>query len=396
MNKKIFIIIVILIIFTIYSCNAVSFNEDSSTTQNNKIELKEDQTNLSDTSINPITTTQNKQVTSSLTDGQTFIEIKAPKSIGFKPFGNENYVSLKDFNFGDYLPMVKLIVPNSGRNICIYDYAILSEGCTDLNDGENFYNILNLKFSLSSNKKLVNNYSSVIANYLGKRRILKISEDGKEVLCGTIIDVSKSSSDNYIFNTEHIFDVIVDVFDGHTLIQSEKIIKNETIPMALDDLIAYVRDYNFGVQPSNYRGQGGFYIIQQINSNYLLGLTNVDIPKYSTDEKEFYGDGENINNGDVYLIKLDGSKYEYNYIGSYMFNPVISPDLKYIIYNSPNGEGADSYFTQMNKLEDMQTGFYIKNIETSETTFVPIDEKYKKEFNAVGWIKKDGLEALLK
>lgn len=388
MSKKL-VVIVLIIILMFTNCNIINFDEDYLSTQREYIE--EIQTNSSS-----LTSTKNKQITSLSTSVPTRINIKIPKDISFKPFENEDYVSLEDFEFDKYFPMIKLMVPESTNHPLIYDYAILSDTCSNLEDGDLLYKVISSNFSTSSNKEQTNYYSNVIYNYLGKRRILKISVDGEKVLCATINDVSKPSSDEVIFHKGRIFDVIVEIFHGEELTYSESIVKGKGIYESLSNLGLYENQFSFGLQQTNlssfYDCEAGMYIAQVISKNELLVVVSQN---YSVGENEtvFHRNSDEVNNSDVYIINTDTS--EEKYIGSYMFDPVISPDLKYIIYNYPNGEGAHQYFNKINKLEDMPKGFFIKNLETNETTFISVGEEYEV-YSSVGWIKRDGLESLMK
>lgn len=386
MTKKLKICLII-IVFVVTSCNTTNFSKNS-------LSVKEEYIEEIETNSFSLTSIENRQITSFSTSASERVTIKEPKSIGFKPFENEEYVSLEDFDFGDYFPMVKLMVPNSTRHPSLYDYSILNDNCSNLSDGKVLYEDVNSKYSLPLKEKQKNYYSSTIDSYIGKRRILKISEDGDKVLCATINDISESNPNDNIHDNEHIFEGIIEIFHEKSLVHAEKISKNDRISECLNAITYYAYEFAFGLQQTNlydfYNSPSGVFIEQVLERNLLLIVMAEDFPE--SNDFDFYKNGDDMDNNDVYIINTDTS--EQKYLGSYMFDSMISPDLKYIMYNRPNGEGSHVYFTKENRLEDMPEGFFVKNLETNQITYIPVEEY--EVYSSVGWIKRDGLESLIK
>ena len=131
-------------------------------------------------------------------------------------------------------------------------------------------------------------------------------------------------------------------------------------------------------------------ISQFTNDERIVALFQLKIPYNEEIPEEFYTE-ENVYTNDTYIMNTDGSDAEY--IGDYMFSPIISPDGKHVAYTGISGPDANDYPNEFNNLADMQDGFYIKNLETNQTIFYPVESVY--EYNIVGWVRKEGLDQLL-
>jgi len=136
---------------------------------------------------------------------------------------------------------------------------------------------------------------------------------------------------------------------------------------------------------------GNFVISQFTNDEKMVVSYALKAPNYGDNLEEFYI-GENIYSNDTYIMDIDGSNDKY--IGNYMFSPYISPDGKYVAYTGLSGTDHQEYSNEFNNLADMKDGFYIKNLETNQTIYYPVEKA--NEYNIVGWVSKKGLDDLFK
>ena len=92
----------------------------------------------------------------------------------------------------------------------------------------------------------------------------------------------------------------------------------------------------------------------------------------------------------VYLLNLENQ--EMICVGNNMYYPKISPDLKYIAYTSISDldlDGADDE-------KGLNDGFYIKNLETSQTIYFPLlNEINAYAYGVINWVNKKGIEELI-
>lgn len=345
----------------------------------------------------------------------------------------------------------------TGENIPIFSYAFLGENINSFEDGREIYKKLDSIYSKQypyfdlSETYIYNSDGEQVEalnDYFFKRSVIFVSSDGARVLLQSrlfggmlerigyedtivereswdklleIYDGKKSiyekmyKDDNSYQSAPYIYDFFINgsVFDMNGFIinhddiinYSEKTTKhiNEDggdvlhIPNATDKFLkrAFEQD-NISIHSlldgkrlASINIPSYLEICQFTNDERLIVLFPIRIPDEGEDLEAFYE--ENVYTNDTYIMNIDGS--DAKYLGDYMFSPYISPDGKYIAYTGMSGTDHQEYSNKFNNLADMEDGFYIKNMETNQTIFYPIEDTY--EYNVVGWVSKKGLKNLL-
>ncbi|MBE6651008.1 MAG: hypothetical protein E7613_06815 [Ruminococcaceae bacterium] len=93
----------------------------------------------------------------------------------------------------------------------------------------------------------------------------------------------------------------------------------------------------------------------------------------------------------VYMLDLKTS--EMTHLMNYCFNPILSPDMKYLAYTSYSMYHL-GVNTHVKEDIDLPSGFYVKNLETGSTAFYQValdDYMTHKEHQTLGWVNTKAL-----
>lgn len=344
----------------------------------------------------------------------------------------------------------------TGEKIPLFSYAFLGGNTNSFEDGSEIYNKLDSIYSKQYPysdlpeayiHNLDDEQVETLKDYFFKRSVIFVSGDGKRVLLQSRLfgGMLKRTGYGDTVVEREAWNRLLEIYDGKKSIyekmykddnpyQSAPYINDFFINGSVFDLNGFMIDHDIII---NYIEKTEKYIIEdgsdvlhipnatnkflksdlgqdQISIYSLLDgkrLASINIPSYleisqmTNDERivvlfplripnegddieEFYK--ENVYTNDTYIMNIDGSDAQY--LGDYMFSPCISPDGKYIAYTGMTGTDHQEYSNEFNKLADMKDGFYIKNVETNQTIFYPVEGTY--EYNIVGWVSKKGLEKL--
>lgn len=322
--------------------------------------------------------------------------LKVPDSVGFKKFQTENYVELDDFEFGQYLPMICFETIRFSHYTPLYKYAILSNETKTIEQGETLYEQLNNKLNNKAivnyiGPKFIDKQLKGIEFYLEKNRVVNVSTDLGEI---TVMRIEHNESSGY---DDAKFRGFLSMYKKSHLIKTNKISDNDT----LSDVLYYMN-----MNMHNYYSEFIFYDnkinenlyfeeeckYQMVNEDWILvykGISDID-----SDDEEIYTD-KNIDNGETYLINIKTN--ETRYVGNYIYQAIVSPDLKYVMY----AEKEDPLFSNhdINGYSNMPKGFFIKNLETNKTLFIThpsLSDKNDFRYEVVNWIDKEKFFELIK
>ena len=383
------------------------------------------------------------------------IIIEFPEDFPEEPYTEPELVSPEDFEWGEYVPFVKYENGRCERHNYFYDYAIITNKVSNLSEGTELYKKLNYKFQIEqpllegsfgfcddiSDPKNWKYY-----DYLFKSRIIHISEDASKIGRFSLID-----SGSYDEETNDLF--YRTWYSKYELLQGEETIFTDNA-YYIDDFSAGAYsnyDYSdFCILNSNSKlycpidnnkllfrtEKEAVFVVENkkatnnieytYKTHYIYSLDNnsLDFIVTTTDKKycispniEIFEETE-INqflknkyvslsfNKYVYEINEDWTSFVDYYslcsiyncnsnkneiISTYAEAPLISPDLKYLIYSAPPAQFEG--FSENNNLFEMQKGFYIKNIKNGNTLFFEVfDGLY---YYVCNWVNKENLVNLI-
>jgi len=303
----------------------------------------------------------------------------------------------------------------------VYYYALLGENAATVEEGHALYNKLNDKYKKTFNYTLDDKLHFYplseepdAMKLVNESRIIYISEDGKTVGNFYINKAENYSDENpnwsgyYELHTEkgqtavYHTPLCINYDDGgylnwftsayippelkteqESLSKYDIHINTNTLIYQHDSAInIYSLDknrllYRIAFDFFNTPLGKGYDLFQLLDERYLVMIIYNE-----------YLDEEGGYCHNVYLFDLETE--EMTRINGYSYNPLLSPDRKYLIYTD-----APFASTPVNDIVNysynMLPGFYVKNLETGETTF------YEEGFCApLSWIEKDALNNLLK
>lgn len=360
-------------------------------------------------------------------DGDTkTVVIKFPEiTLGYT---EPELASPKDFKWGDYRPFVRYMIDSYGElgSTPIYSYAFLGSGINDLEEGNTPYEKLNEKYSRSiePSEELAAyfpQWESSLIPYAPKSNIVYVSEDcsktgvryiekdeasgvyhlkydlyenGELSSSSTLpnnenghINYSNLTSVNYfggkyidLSDSEDARDLVYCNNDGTLVMFTQRYGNRKdliTVYSAKENRLKYKIAMDF------YQGAINTYTVihQTLDDRYLL----ISFRDY------FKGHGP-CNN--LYLLDLETEAL--SRMNGYCFNPLLSPDGKYLIYTNyyEFGQGVNS---PCNESYDMRCGFYVKNLENGETTF--FENKYElfgmSCNEPLQWVSRESLDRII-
>lgn len=371
------------------------------------------------------------------------ITIELPSEFVFSPYVKPDLVYIRNFEFGGYMPFVRYSVASmTAEKVPVYEYAFLEKNIQHLDEGNGLYEILNHKYE--KNYPIVDSFKGrysresfpkkEILNYFYKSRIVFVSQDGKRVANFSVLDAGKTG-----YNGEQAWGQQLDIYESSNILYSKQ--QNSEGEYFSDNRMVYDVDYTYtlfdlqGLLLSshsviNYDKNIEFKIETRQedvlntpnNTNYLLTIDRrkQELHIYSFDEMSLdyiikIPENLEVNqllNGSNLLVTFSDYKeqnfkgfynhtwlfnldtLEMKYLGSYLFNPLLSPDGKYLAYVKVHGTGSHEYMDDINHFDEMDEGFYIQNLETGETVFYPVKgDGY--EYDIINWVNEKGLEELL-
>lgn len=384
-----------------------------------------------------------KPITNSMESGQyseenmehdentKMIKIDAPSELKFTPYTKPNLTDIGEFEFGNYMPFVKYSVRTvTAEMIPIFEYAFLGNGITNLQYGYEIHDLLNNKYKKTYT--VVDDFSKsntpeILRRFFYESRIVFISEDGNRFLNLSILDGGKSESGEQIWgrqldiysSNDLIFSIlnegcdesggnkIYDVSLSHVLfdlqgficvlenLNDESIINyydniESSIDFGYEQVLRIPNNTNNILTYDREKEELRIYSLNDMRLAYIVKISeNVQINQLlnGVDLLITFNNYSEFCNY-TYLFNLDN--LEMRYLGNYMFNPVISPDKKYITYTKTNGTGSHEFITDVNNLNEMENGFYIKNLEKDETVFYCLEST--GEHGIINWVSENGLE----
>jgi len=332
-----------------------------------------------------------------------------------EPYIKPALVSPEEFDFGNYFWFVDAGSLWHMNALPEYKYAIIGKGTNNISDGirifEKIQNKYYKKYDIpkSTYDGSLSDRIETMDKIISERQVLGISADGKRVLCLSY-QYREGQRDYYEY-----WDELYEIYENDTLIESVLFEKKHyddflsnlftatshmngyfITTLERDSETTYINFEN-GIESNSIKTShaGNFDKTTYLSETYkqsdyrIYSLENGSlINEYTLKEnreiicyignKILLTEKDNYSEGKVYLADPDGSNEIY--LGSYMFNPVLSPDGKYLAYES-------KYYGN-----EIDSGYYIKNLETGDTVYYECDIMYK---NIKGFIEKDGFYELI-
>lgn len=364
------------------------------------------------------------------------ITIKFPNEFKFLPYVSPALISINEFEFSEYIPFVKYSVRTvTNATTPIYNYALLGTDGS-INEGNIFYTMLNHQYErnypITSNLKSLN-VDKFLLDYFYKSKIIYISSDGKKIATGSIFNTGENEYGNPIWNQQ------IDIFYNNNLIysysdnednyiysfsMSDELFSFQDTLITEHGIIDYLNNKVFkidvGDTQRSLRGElkgndnvicvmdykeSKLYIcsLDKASIDYVINIPEkIEINQCLNGEDllvTFYEDENEKYHSSTYLINLD--TFDMKFLGKYFRNPILSPDKEYVAYVKVNGSGRDDFISNLNNLDEMEDGFYIKNLKTNETIFYSFDSKYINSnrigyfYDVINWVNKEGVEGLL-
>ena len=323
------------------------------------------------------------------------------------------FVSSTNFSFGDYLPMIKYPdVEYISFDHNFDTFSILNNDTKTIEDGNLLYKKFNDKFKDSY--KALEEVKEQYAPYLFESRVIYISEDADTVstfalkggektfkdddftqrLWGSTYKIFKGGSLSYTEDKDFVdyrryslgeyynrantreFTYVLDesadimMLDGEYLADDIYRDENVRIYRSQDTLLIYsvkedriTHKLNLSKELANYEYR---FIEQVVGGRYLVLRFKATLDTYST--RDYHN---------IFLYDMETGECEL--IAHNMLNPLVSPDLKYIIGTS--------------NLRSDDCEFYVINLETNDTAVFSYTcssgSNNHSSYETVNWINKD-------
>ncbi len=352
--------------------------------------------------------------------------LKTVKLLFPEDFPMENYkepelAEPKDFEFGDYMLNVSFSIGNITASYDVYTSSFLGKEINTINEGRVLFDKFNEKYMIKHPLKNIyeNNGhvtpNSFLGSYLYNSRVTYISPDGKEVITHSLVDARDSDStvrywysyEGWMGRTDYYFDGRVtasELADRHfwgaigytvNLPSYDSVYSNgdwAVFDKYFGDADIFSKSQNKWIchldLPNEYikNDDGTLFVrgctVQQvIDDRYLL----LDMQKNFPDTSPEYPTYSHC----TYLYDLEAR--EYTYLGSYMFETTISPDNRYLAYQTYWWDYMPD--ASKNDLYQQKNGFFILDLETKKTVFYP-NEQYGYQ-SIAGWVSKDAIDAAI-
>lgn len=258
-------------------------------------------------------------------------------------------VDPSEFEFGEYLPVVSFDTLSTPKGGYYTDYAVLGD------------------HSLEECTKCLHRLTDTY---------------GADILT----ELTQMQTDTMI-TSEHTDEKKTDLFyleyahNSYTSLNSNGLHIEETEPCNFEITASDGSYYRMCIdKPRGYRMQ----IEQVINGRYFL----ISVFRLSHDS---YTD---IRNFGVYLYDIENDASVF--LEKYTINPSLSPDMKYLIYTGQASKQKGNSFSGLNQLNGQDRGFYIKNLESSETAFYSYPNPGDfADYGCVNWISKEEYTKLI-
>ncbi len=340
-------------------------------------------------------------------------------------------VAPEDFDWGEYMPFVRYSVGSYGEvGSPVYTYAFLGEGIKNIDEGHELYEKLNSKYKKTFEYSLDDTIDAFPLSMqedaiplASESRVIWISTDadviGNYYLEKSGIRGSYTNGDGTVWDI-HDWNGKYDVYEKEEL-ASTHILENT---FYYDDG-GFLHSYTGAYTPPENIENTSFNDIHNNSYATISRLSEETYGIYSSGETLLYkitfdfdtapiGRNYRINQiidvrylvitfysdmiteeacHNVYLFDLETEKL--SKINGYSFNPLISPDRKFLIYSRETWRSTEVN-SRINREYDLKNGFYIKNIETGETTFYEYNaEQYSSSTQSINWVNEEKLKALI-
>ncbi len=348
-------------------------------------------------------------------------------------------VSSAEFEWGEYIPMVRYAVERYSRHSNAYKFAFLNETTETFDQGNSIWKKLNDKYLVIHPEIKLTDYgktpvSETIYEFLTQSKITRVSEDMSTLGRMRYVRIDEESTDYnrmYAWRAEYdiiengevvetitladhqvLYDVTPDVLGKTTTSQG---CEYEDVPeeyyadwrFSDDDTFGFsksvsdteeiyrVYERSSGTCLKEIRLNGeGAYIQKIIDGRYILIEQYIyDFEKYDRGEDILYEPTIKDSQG-VYLFDMEEN--EFRFLEDFAAHINFSPDLKYMTYTHDDRDGP-LLNSGWDKAAD---GIYVKNLETDETVFFPLENSEKVHWSGneetVCWVKREALDKAIK
>lgn len=358
----------------------------------------------------------NKHIYLGHKDGDTKeVAVDFPADFPYGPYSEDNIVPSDEFDWGGWALLGSRTVGYFTNSDVILDYVLMSETTSDIEEAEELYKEYNSRYLVKTDPKFDYDIKdSTFESFIYDSRITHISEDGSEVIrrihtdentkleedswYGNMIDGSWKA--NYEWLNNGVVQKIVTTTSSFYDLECEEI---EADYSSLPDYVPPLEYYRFwrnlydGCVTYESRGK---VIIYSSDSKKLLweitlpyeetDLSDTEFRISSMELRDFVDHRYLILEMTSYVKSKENDWYFRDYVygtysydlltGEYIllapycsgYSIIISPDRKYVAYDSLQGEPNDIDYEE-NNLIAMKPGFYIRNIETGETVAFHIE-----------------------
>jgi len=341
----------------------------------------------------------------------------------FTPFVELSLTPMQEFQFGDYMLIVRYSIDIlTAEVIPLYAHALLGEGIGCLEQGRTALG------GLMRDLGIANDYAEIVF----------ISQDGRRIaVYHRIYDLEdvfpwwRGQTDifednelifSFLRDDENLFrswpNLMFDL-DGFFIEHSEvmcadRFLTSGNLLIDFNNNVVYELEYIHGNMlwiPNNTNSILTFqrclldtdimeiriFNIHDMNLNYIVQLpVNARVNQFIDGQylvitfDDFAPESNRFENpgfySHTYLFNI--ATHEMQFLGNYMFNPVVSPDKRFVAFTNPNGRGSHEFMCELNNLSSMQSGFYIKDLETGMIVFYPI-AGIEFAYGVVGWVSSD-------
>jgi len=335
-------------------------------------------------------------------------------------------VSSAEFEWGEYIPMVRYAVERYSRHSNAYKFAFLNESTETFDEGNAIWKKLNDKYLVTHPEINLTDYgdapvSDTIYEFLTQSKITRVSEDMSTLGRMRYVRLDEESTD---------YSGMYDWSAEYDIIENGEVI--ETITLA-DQQVLY--DVTPDVLSKPTEGQACEY--EDVPEDYyerwqLSGDDTFGFSKSVSDKEKIYRVYERSSGTCLKEIRLNGNgaridkmidkryllieqstlEFDKSCQGVYLFdmeentlrlledfaeNVNISPDFKYITYTHTD---ADNEWASYSGWDKASEGTYLKNLETDETVFFPLENSEKVYWSGneetVCWVKREALDNAIK
>lgn len=371
-----------------------------------------------------------EEITYSDEDNIQEIVIPFPEDFTFG-YTEPDIVSPEDFDWGDYMPFVRYSVGSYGEvGSPVYTYAFLGNGIKSIDDGHALYEKLNEKYKKTFEYSLDDTIDAFPLSMqedaiplVAESRVIWISTDADVI--GNYYLEKSGTLGNYTNGDGTTWDIYA--WDGkYELYEKEELASTHILENTFyyDDG-GFIHGYTGAYTPPENIENTSFNDIHNNSDTTISRLSENTYGIYSSGETLLYkitfdfktapiGRNYLINQiidgrylvitfysdmideevcHNIYLFDLETEKL--SKINGYCFNPLVSPDRKFLIYSRETWRSTEVN-SRINHEYDLKNGFYIKNIETGETTFYEYHaEQYSSSTQSINWVNEEKLKALI-